>query len=201
MANDSENGEARGLQAQLELSRIELEHIRLTLERQHEFLYRWNINLDRPNKWGIEAYKSSVAFAQSGLRSATLMNGGALLVLPAFASVLDLKGNPLIVWPMIAFAVGIVCAVLGMLFGYLVSEHVVAAYNNEASEIAINLNKERAEGDRADELKIEAATAKKDYETAWKQAKTYSVIGLCVAIASVVAFVIGGGVTAYLVLR
>ena len=201
MANDSEGSEASDLRSQIELARLELEQSRLALERQHEFLTRWNIGLDRPHTRALEAYKSAVGFAQSGLRSAVLMNGGALVALPTFATALNLKDGSSIIWPMTAFAFGIVSAVTAIMFAYLSSDKMIYGFDIEASKVTANLNKERAEGDRLTELSTAANEAEENAEEARKVVEKFASIGLYAAVASLAAFIVGAGLTAGLALQ
>lgn len=78
LSDDRISGQGPDAQTQLEIKKLEQER---AMEHQRDFLARWNIDVGRLNSRALEAYKSSVAFAQSGLRSTILMNGGALVAL------------------------------------------------------------------------------------------------------------------------
>lgn len=70
----------------------------------------------------IEAYKASIQFAMAGLRSLIVLNGGALIALPAFHNLVAGAGrNDWSTLPqiLIAFAAGLALCVAAFLFGYM----------------------------------------------------------------------------------
>lgn len=134
---------------QIELARVEMERERIALDRIHTKLEnqrvhneRWNINVGAVQKNEMAASGSAVDMAKLTLRSAFLMNGGALIALPAFGQLVGSISKGYLVFALGAFVLGLVVTSIATLASYLSLHRNSSAQTQLANHRAMSLNNE-----------------------------------------------------------
>ena len=128
-----------------------------------------------------QASQSATVFAAIGIRSAYLLNGGALIAIPAIvqiASAVEISKAALIVSVM-CFVVGIATAILSNIIAYRVSFAAALAHAQEANARILGLyNGQSIQGQDT-------------YAGRIKSTAKLAAMGLAVLIGSMIAFLLG----------
>jgi len=85
---------------------------------RNELFREWDASLGPHREARKSASEAAVSFAQLGLKSCLLLNGGALIALPAYVSLDDACQGPLIVLAAASFVAGLVAGAIATLFAY-----------------------------------------------------------------------------------
>ncbi|HVA13482.1 MAG TPA: hypothetical protein VNF99_09550 [Stellaceae bacterium] len=177
----------------LETERLKLENERLVIEKPRVYLEQWDSSTRPMHEHAVEMARAAIGFAQGALRTAFLLNGGALIALPTFSAIFraGTKSIAALLGASIGcFVAGLVACVLAHLFTFFTTS--AAAQNRDAKvelqKININLQHKRVtpEAAEAAHKAQEAIRAKQDHNTKrWEKAAFISLFG------SIVLFSIG----------
>lgn len=98
-----------------------IEQHKLRLEKEFHYLERWKADIAPVEQFEIEAGKGAIAFAQTALKSGLILNGGALIVLPAFMQIFRVSDvAPVhITITILCFTGGLFLCGIGALLAYL----------------------------------------------------------------------------------
>lgn len=124
------------LSLEVEQARLDIELIRQSNDDHRVSLERWNTALRPIHEKYIQSRAQSVAFATLGIRSMFLLNGGALLVFPAFAKLLGtgfVEQMGWAQWSIGCFVVGLITIALTTVQAYLSSDLRSMALEYESS--------------------------------------------------------------------
>ena len=124
------------LSLEVEQARLDIELIRQSNDDHRVSLERWNTALRPIHEKYIQSRAQSVAFATLGIRSMFLLNGGALLVFPAFAKLLGtgfVEQMGWAQWSIGCFVVGLITIALTTVLAYLSSDLRSMALEYESS--------------------------------------------------------------------
>ncbi len=173
---------------QIEKVRLGQEDIRLKQEDLRLHWERWNLDVAPLQKKAGEATAHAVEYSTLALRTLILINGGALLALPAFSQFDNGLSFTNLGWAMACFVLGLFGAGIALLSGYLSLAASTKRFSHEATARAIVLN---ARDNLNDEQKKNKEDAdKKAADQSGKESK-WEVVALVAAIVSLLLFVIG----------
>ena len=95
------------------------EDSRAELERRLAYLEEYRTNIEPVQRDITEANRATVDFALTGIKSLYLLNGGAIIAVPAFAGVSERLSIDSLGTAIACFAVGLFTAALTNLLAYL----------------------------------------------------------------------------------
>lgn len=181
---------------EVERFRLDLERYRQDLERRRTYLEHYKAELEPQYRYSVESDRASVGFAQSGIRSMYILNGGALVALPAFHALLKesptYTSEPLL-WAALAFVIGLALSGITSLLAYLAQSAVSEAVSHVISWRAISVNESywpREEGKKP--TAVEEIDAEKKQAKRWrKRFNWFAWPGVACAAAALTAFVFG----------
>ncbi len=98
-----------------------IERHKLRLEKELHYLERWKADIVPVEQHVIEAERGAIAFAQTALKSGFILNGGALIVLPAFMQIFSVSdvASAYITITILCFTGGLFLCGIGALLAYL----------------------------------------------------------------------------------
>ncbi|MCH9052631.1 MAG: hypothetical protein IIA72_16415 [Proteobacteria bacterium] len=117
---------------------------RLTIERRLAFLEEWRTNLTPIQESIASADRGAIDFALAGLKSGFLLNGGALIALPAFIEIFKLKPGDadLFVFAAIPFALGLITCTVANFLGYKCANTAISAQEEARSWRALRVTEQ-----------------------------------------------------------
>lgn len=100
---------------------LSIEQHKLRLEMELHYLERWKADIVPVEQFVIEAGKGAIAFAQTALKSGFILNGGALIALPAFIQIFSVSdvASAYITITILCFTGGLFFCGIGALLAYL----------------------------------------------------------------------------------
>jgi len=171
----------------------EAEEARLYRENREGFYESVSRNVGRYETMRDGAISSGVSYAQIGLRSAFLLNGGAIgLVLPALGTtgLLTIQSLQL---PALAFVLGIFLAALCSVFAFLNFDRTAAYQQSRANEMQKIVHRSYfpdpsvSNDDFTDSLEVFRTEQQKYHD----QAHRLYVVALSAGVLSFIAFMVG----------
>ncbi|MFQ5853518.1 MAG: hypothetical protein ACE5JU_23415 [Candidatus Binatia bacterium] len=180
--------------------RLDLERYRQDLERRRTYLEHYKAELEPQYRYSVESDRASVGFAQSGIRSMYILNGGALIALPAFHTLL--KDSPTytsesLMWSAGAFVIGLLFSGVTSLLAYLAQSATTEAVSRAITWRTISVNETYWPRDQATKPTAdEEIDAEKKKERQWRRRFVwFAWLGVGSSVAALAAFV-AGAVTA-----
>lgn len=105
---------------QIQERQLRLEESRHRLEKELHYLERWKVDVTPVEQVAIEAGKGSITFAQTAIKTGLILNGGALIALPAFVQIFSVP-TAVLIGPISYFVIGLalngiatICAFIAM---------------------------------------------------------------------------------------
>jgi hypothetical protein len=188
------------------------EALRLRAEIREDFRREIERHVEPQRTAARDPDKSAIAFAQSAIKTATLLNGGALVAIPAGVALFGIDATAVMRALFLAaglFVGGLVAALLASMFGFLALAQRVAMEDAVADGTQESLNNfyYPRDDDEAERQK-KIATQTKEVEQIRRSVRhhrsmflTCSGIGVFFLCISLVAFVCGSGKGGWTVLH
>jgi len=198
--------EATDWRKALELSKHEIERVRLEIDRanidkqraetdrQRTFLERWNADMSPQHSYIVEHDRSSMALALNAIKSMYILNGGALIALPAFYGFLERvlpTTREAISESAVAFTTGLVLAALTSLLAYIAQTQYGKAASEGLNWRAIKLNAPLGTTDQQLMANPNYTASLGAQRHARDHAEVYRWAALAVGILSLLAFIVG----------
>ena len=164
-----------------------------TLATHVAFLEHWRTDL-QPIENDIRASdRASVDFAISGLRTVFLLNGGAIVAVPAFAEVLGVQDDQRywITYAVATYAFGLFLSALSQIAAYLTTESRSREFSERLSWRSITV-KLKHNIIQENDPECAAAELFKEKEKRWEGiAKFFNISALALCIISLLMFIVG----------
>ncbi len=196
----------------LERYRTDLEKHRADIDRQRFFLERWQIDIGKTRENQFSVGLSSVEFGKFALRGAFIINGGAIIALPAFAQLLGTVHVTFLASALTIFALGLVASSTAMFFGYLSLSRSSRSLEVAGERSAVSLNNETlmleeeveplATLRAGKQIKIrkqldDLFTRRSEHQ---KKSNFFETVAFCAGALSVALFILGAGIGAFTLL-
>lgn len=111
MTTEPDDQDRKNIERAIEVAKLQIQEKQLRFEelRQKEahYLERWKVDVTPVEQVGIEAGKGSITFAQTAIKTSLILNGGALVALPAFTQIFNAPATALLE-PISYFVIGLV---------------------------------------------------------------------------------------------
>ena len=183
---------------QLEAHRLELERIKIQFEKERNYLQRWTTDISPVEEELLETHRSAVGIAQMVLRSGFLVNGGALIALPAFIALFQVDASMLVIAAVGCFVAGLLSCGAGAIGAFLTLDNWGVAVIQKREWRAIKQNTEsfpdKPENQGANE-RLDAIDEKR--REAERNSRRWFRFSLWACILAFVVFAAGTGTTAY----
>lgn len=184
------------LRDKIDALRIQIEQNTLQNETYRTYLQGWQIQVSPIHEEKERSRELSSGFAQMGIKSMFILNGGSLIALPAFAEIANkniAENIPLFVGSISCFVVGLALTALATLFAYLSLDANTAELENSGTVVRFDLIKGRDPAAFSKDQEQERETSEKERQRFNGLTQTLALIAMRVAIASLVAFIAGAG--------
>ncbi len=159
-----------------------------------EFWKEWEAS-QRPIRDVIRlSEEAALEFSKLGIRSLLLLNGGALIALPAFATFSGTPDKELMFWSVASFAVGLVTCMIGLLLAYYTVAYQGGGRRMHALEVAAGFEA-RHHPDRAEEKlreESEAAEKVKSYNRKGEGCRIAAIVFLFLSLGGFVSGIVFG---------
>jgi hypothetical protein len=183
----------------IETERLKMEQVRLGIENDRKYFEQWKTDLSPLEQNALEASKAAITFAQNTLRSLFLLNGGALIALPTFSSMLRFSPAQTyyLLLPIGSFVVGLVMCTVASFLAYFALGQSAARLYARMEVFKVNLN----EGRVAEDIKTTLRESKKFHVSAEQKAhrslNRYEVTAVLFGVASLLSFIFGATTGGY----
>lgn len=169
-----------------------------TNDEYDRFLRRFNQTATHHEARLDTSRKLAGSFASLGLRTLSILNGGAIVAVPALAEVFEISNGAhgIVATSITAFAIGLVFAVIAILLAYISLEVDCSAIDHRSSASAKQVtldflralpNADLDEDQRKDEIASETSRADRFYLAT----HMLQLIAISLAIGSLAAFIFG----------
>lgn len=178
----------------LEKERIELAKGQLHVERERNYHQRWNLIVEPIDHSGEHSRELANGFAKMALQTLFLLNGGALIALPAFGPLTNTGFNDNMNTALIGvagFVIGLVLVSIATAISYLSMQSDANSLMHFAQESRSRLNQEQATQEQWDHLDKQRSATRAVKEKAEKISAKLANIALRCCAGSLVAFVVG----------
>lgn len=176
--------------------KMNLEHSRALMERSRLYLELVKTGVEPIRAAGEKSRDMAFGFAQMALRSAFLLNGGALVVMPAFSEILS-HGILQNLWFMLAsmasFAIGLVLATTATLFAFHAMDNDSRSLQHRAAEAQTYY---RRLFEEADPTRIEASepTQQGTHDQAFQR---WRLRAIATGVLAIILFIVGTFLAAF----
>ncbi len=166
------------------------------------FLRDWETSVSACERRGQEADKGAIDYSLLGIKSAFILNGGALVVLPALTPVFGINtacNKSLLVWAAAIFMVGILCAAATTALSYFTMCYQGAMHfwtREKMAYIVIGQYYGHLEDGSEREKKREEAAKKEKMNRMMSQ--KLRVTAICCAGGTTISFLCGAGMLLYI---
>jgi len=154
----------------------------------HENIHGYNIFIQAMSLYSKE-------YAQLIIKNLVLINGGALIALPAFVGLIDSIDKSNVVFSAVAYAFGLVLAVICALFAFLCVSNSMRGLENRKSSKHYNLfptyMKEFYSEDFLNDMKIDADELDVNATKYFLKMETKETIAIVLGILSLISFITG----------
>lgn len=176
---------------QIQEGQLRLEEARLKLEKELHYLERWKVDVTPVEQVAVEAGKGSIAFAQAAIKSGLILNGGALVALPAFTQIFGISASQLIE-PIQYFLLGIVLCGFASIFGFITLANTEDLLSCIRESRIIKLNQEHNPNLDKEFLKQRSDELRSKENKHRSRGKVFKIAGLLLIVLGYTAFCIGG---------
>lgn len=207
MTADSESSKSTGNKPSLEeialhldSIRTELEKIKVRQEGTRIYLEQWKADISPVEEQTLQTHRSAIAFAQAGLKTAALINGGALIALPAFVTLFKIGSGEIVISAAIFFCFGLLAAACAYLFAFLSVDHFGISTTHKRERLAMNLNINRlpdTDENKKLDMQKQIEWRKQQIESEEKLALRNRNIGVFLLTSSLIAFLLGAATTSF----
>lgn len=157
----------------------------------HEDFWReWEANIRPSREAKVAASEGAVEFAKIGIKSSLVLNGGALIALPAFVEVNHAVGVQFLAFSAGAFAAGLIACATSIFFAYQTMVYQGLYHSHEEARIAADFRGRHHPQTAATEAEI-AAEAERDGEAMAKKGEFCRIMGVVAYGGSVATFLVG----------
>ncbi len=184
------------LRLQVEEIRLKFDHLSLLNEKTRTFLQRWQTDVLPVHESGERSREMAATYAQMTIKTMFLLNGGALIVFPAFAELIDTPLSDQIlmfVGSIGSFVLGLALIAITSLLAYMSLDADAAGFRCDETIIKINLNQGENPKGHDEEQENNRTTAKTDGEKLKKLAVRLTRWAIGLGLGSLGAFLVGTG--------
>lgn len=169
-------------------------------EEQMAYLESWRTDITPRHELLRDSNQGITAFSQAALRSTFLLNGGALIALPALGEFFHLENTANLTISIAWFVTGLVLTTLATFCGYVSMRHEADRLDNAIEVVKITVNERHHPTKHTKDYEKLRNDAKTSEGIAQGRAHKWSLSGIGLFLLSVVVFVIGA-VTGFLTLQ
>ena len=187
------------LRLEVERLRLRLDEARYENERTRTFLERWRTDVEPLHEGAERSREMAFGFAQTAIRSMFILNGGALVAVPAFAELVGtaFQENPTAFLPSgLGFVTGLILIAITTVLAYTSMDADAESIRQGQEVVKINLN--RAENPKSytkqeEGRQSEAKVARQKFNRRSVKLRTWA---LWLGVGSMGAFVFGAAFAA-----
>jgi len=181
---------------------LQLDQFRASLEARDSFRRDVEQQVDPQMKIALASDRGAIDLAQGAIKNATILNGGALVAIPAIISFFGLELQA-IVWPLLAtgglFIFGLISAWLANICGFFALTARTEAFTSLANLMRTRVTREHYPNDsRVETWKSEEAKNERRCNESLARFHWWRIFGICCGLVSLALFVLGatwGGIT------
>lgn len=149
----------------------------------------------RHNDTILMLFEGSKEYAQLGIKSLITLNGGALIFLPAFVEVFDIKNMANYSCSALFYVAGLISIIVCILFAYISMGYSMRAVGEERnksySEYMVIHFADFYGNEYKDTVNKEIEEAKNKYRTLYGKSQFYEILSIVLALFSLTFFVLG----------
>lgn len=182
------------LRLEVERLRLQLDSARHQNERTRTFLERWRTDVVPLHEAAERSRDMAFGFAQTAIRSMFLLNGGALVAVPAFAELVGTAFQENMTALLLSgsgFVAGLILIAITTLLAYTSMDADAEAIRQDQEVVKINLNRAQNPKSYTNKLKkqqSEAEAARLKFGRRSAKLRTWA---LCLGVGSMGAFIFG----------
>ncbi|MCW8914847.1 MAG: hypothetical protein OQK24_03220 [Magnetovibrio sp.] len=176
---------------QVEVDRLEVEKFIAKQEYTKTYLERWKLDVVDRRTVQINLAHSASDFGKFTLRSIFLLNGGAMIALPAFGQLVDKIDASLLSTSLGWFAGGLSVVTIAMLFAYFSLSATAISWRCAMDGSASSLNQEQAKEGEKDNFNTAIENFEKDRVRYNKYSDVFEFLAIIFAVAGLIAFIVG----------
>lgn len=135
-------------------------------------------------------FEQGAATGRDAQKTLVVLNGGALLAMPAFKGLLPEVQAEQVVWPIAIFLCGLLAAGISYVYSYFSLRSGAEGWKHEEAARVHRLSFEAPGADRVTLEGLRSASATKA-EFNWARARLFSAVAVSTAIASLLFFAVG----------
>lgn len=176
---------------QLRKLELQLSEERLRTDKQIAYFEAWKVDINPRQELHRDSNKNIAEFAQAALKSAFLLNGGALIVLPTLDKVFSGGVGVALITPIAFFVGGLVCCSLATFAAYVSYRHESDRLDNAIAAMMIIVNEKYHPNKHTEHNENEKRRLQAQEKIAGSRVSIWSYVGILVYALSVSCFVLG----------
>ncbi|MET0105680.1 MAG: hypothetical protein ABW072_11125 [Sedimenticola sp.] len=172
------------------------------MENRKEYVEEWKLNVFRFDEDIRSSTEGAVEFAQQGIRSGLMLNGGALVAVPAIIALFAVDVSQVasgIILSGVLFVIGLLLSWAANLFGFFAMSNSADAYSRQQGEVAKTLTLQYLIHSPGQEISQEdvdkhnklIADEKSKSDGYWVSYRRNRMLGIISLLSSFIFFVIG----------
>lgn len=182
------------LRLEVERTRLELDRASYMNEHTRTFLERWRTDVQPIHEAAERSREMAYGYAKLAIQTMFLLNGGALIVFPAFAQLVGTAFRDHVVSALLSvggFVSGLVLIGVTTLLAYLSMDADAAAIRQYGEVVKINLNQSQDPDAKAEKYETPRSVAAAAQERHYRRANVMRWWAVGLGVGSMVAFVFG----------
>ena len=182
------------LRLEVERLRLQLDEARQRDERTRTFLERWRTDVGPLHEAAERSRDMTFGFAQMAIRSMFLLNGGALVAVPAFAELVGAafqENLTAFLLSGLGFVTGLILIAITTVLAYTSMDADAEAIRQDQEVVKINLNRSENPKSYTDKVKKQQSAAEAARQKFGRRSTKLRAWALWLGVGSMGAFIFG----------